>query len=89
MPPYPFFRPAIREFKANPEAFLLKNTGLNSVADISDADELVESVALALERQITINATASASGRSPGTDAEHPMVESGNLRARISAQRVG
>jgi len=89
MPPYPFFRPAVREFKANPKAFLLKNTELNAISDIDSADELVESVALALEKQIKINATAAAPNRSPGVDPDHPKVQTGNLRARIQAQRVG
>jgi len=89
MPPYPFFRPALREFKANPETFLIKNTELGGLGDIESTEELVETVALALEAQIKVNATAQAPDRSPGTAPEHPQVQTGNLRARISAKRVG
>jgi len=89
MPPYPFFRPAIRELKADPEAFLLKNSELDSLGDIDSTDELVKSVAFALQSQIQTNATAQAPGRSPGTDADHPQVQTGNLRAKIRARRVG
>lgn len=87
MPPYPYFRPALREFKANPEAFIAKNTG-TTLAEIDTTEDLVESVALALERQIKINATAQAGGRSPGVNPDHPSVQTGNLRASISAQRL-
>jgi len=88
MPPYPFFRPAIRELKADPEAFLLKNSELDSLGDIDSTAELVKNTAQALERQIKINATAQAPGRSPGTDADHPQVQTGNLRAKIRARRI-
>jgi len=88
MPPYPFFRPALREFRANPEAFLLRNTQFSDLGEIKDGDELVEAIALALESQIKTNATASATDRSPGTDADHPQVQTGNLRAGIKARRV-
>jgi len=88
MPPYPFFRPALREFRANPEAFLTKNTQFNGLGEIDDGDELVQAIALALESQIKTNATASATDRSPGTDPGHPQVDTGNLRASIQAIRI-
>jgi hypothetical protein len=87
-PPYPFFRPAVRELRANPEAFILKNTQLDAVDGIRSADEAVEIVARALESQIKRNATANAPNRSPGTDPEHPKVQTGNLRASVQAVRV-
>jgi len=87
-PPYPFFEPAIREFEANPESFLLDNTELGGLDEIDSTEELIRNVARALEGQMKRNATAQAPNRSPGTHPEHPRVESGNLRARISARRV-
>jgi len=87
-PPYPFFRPAIREFKANPETFILKNSELDALDGIDSANELIRIVARSLESQIKTNATAGAPNRSPGTDSQHPKVQSGNLRARIVSRRV-
>jgi len=87
MPPYSFFRPALRELNANPEAFIERHT--NTAADeIEDADTLVTTVAFALERAITQNANANASGRSPGVNPEHPKVDTGNLVNSISAERI-
>lgn len=88
MPPYPFFRPAIREFEANPESFLLENTEFSSLDGIDSADEMVRVVSYALERQMKVNATAEAPGRSAGTHPEHPQVVSGTLRSRIQARRI-
>lgn len=89
MPPYPTFRPAVNEFRANPKAFLLKNTELNSLDGLDSTQEVVKTVAFALERQIKINATAAASsGRSPGTHPDHPQVQTGTLRSRIQARRI-
>ncbi len=87
MPPYPFFRPAIREFQADPEAFIDEHTQ-TTLGEIEDAESLTKAIANALERQIKINATAEASGRSPGVDSDHPQVQTGNLRAGIEARRV-
>lgn len=87
-PPYPFFRPAIRELEANPEAFILKNTELDALDGIDSANEAVEIVARSLEAQMKRNATANAPNRSPGTHPNHPQVDTGNLRARIVARRV-
>jgi len=87
MPPYSFFRPALRELDANPDAFIARHT--NTAADeIEDADTLVTTVAFALERAITQNANANASGRSPGVNPEHPKVDTGNLVNSIQAQRI-
>jgi hypothetical protein len=87
-PPYPFFRPAIRELEANPEAFIFKNTQLDTLDGIDSANEAVEIVARSLESQMKTNANANAPDRSPGTHPNHPQVDTGNLRARIVARRV-
>jgi len=88
-PPYPWFRPAIRELKANPERFIVKNSNLNGLNDINSTKELVEATAFALESQMKKNVTAQGSvDRSPGTKPDHPKVQSGNLRASISAVRI-
>jgi len=87
-PPYPFFRPAIREFQANTEDFILDNTNYNSIEEIPNANALVQAAASSLESQMKTNATAQSSGRSPGTNRSHPDVETGNLRASISATRL-
>lgn len=86
-PPYPFFAPAVREFKANPVAFIEDNTD-TTVAEIDTTEELISSISFALQAQIQTNATAASSGRSPGTDPDHPQVDTGNLRASISAVKV-
>jgi hypothetical protein len=89
MPPYPFFRPAIREFAANPEGFIKKNTEYKAIDAIPSTDALVEAVAVGLQTQIETNANAAGgTGRSPGVDADHPKVDTGNLRASIRAERV-
>jgi hypothetical protein len=87
MPPYSFFRPALRELDANPNAFIARHTN-TTVDAIDDADTLVQTLALALERAITQNANANASGRSPGTDPEHPKVQTSNLVNSIQATRI-
>jgi len=89
MPPYPWFRPAIRELKANPESFILSNTDFSSIDDIDSTDELITTVAAALENQMTNNVNAQKSvDRSPGTHPEHPQRDTGNLTASIQAVRV-
>jgi len=89
MPPYPFFRPAVREYKANPERFIQKNTELGGVDEVESTERLVGIIARALENQMKVNATAQAgSGRSPGTDEEHPKVDTGTLRSSILAVRI-
>ena len=88
MPPYPFFRPAIRELEADAEAFIAKHTN-TTIADIDSTDGLVKAVAFALERAIAQNANAAgAVDRSPGVDPEHPKIQSGNLVNSISAERI-
>jgi len=81
MPPYPFFRPAIREARANPDEFV-DSEAVDSIT------EYIRKLAFSLEAQIKINATAETSGRSPGTDSDHPQVDTGNLRASIEARRT-
>lgn len=89
MPPYPWFRPAVREFKANPEKFIQDNTDFNSIDAIQTADELVATVAAALQNQMENNVNAQKStDRSPGTHPEHPRRDTGNLTASIQAVRI-
>jgi len=88
-PPYPWFMPAIREFQANPQRFVLDNTGFNSFEEIPNGETLVRSVANALETKMTANVSARSGGdRSPGTHPDHPQRDSGQLAASISAVRV-
>jgi len=89
MPPYPWFRPAVREFRANPERFLTDNTGYTSVEEIPSADALVTAIAQALVNQMESNVSAASStDRSPGTAPDHPQVDTGNLKASIEAVRT-
>jgi len=89
MPPYSWFRPAIREFRANPESFLLDNTGFGSIGDIDTTQELVETVAISLENRMKDNVNAQkSSDRSPGVDPDHPKRDTGTLTASIQAVRI-
>ena len=89
MQPYPWFRPAVREFKLDPEGFITDNSGFSSVEEIPDADTLVKTVASALESKMEANVSAvSASDRSPGTHPDHPKRQTGNLVNSIEAVRV-
>lgn len=89
MPPYPWFRPAIREFRANPEGFITENTGYATIDDIPTAGDLVNAVALALESQFKNNVSAGrAADRSPGTHPEHPQRDTSTLVNSIQAVRV-
>lgn len=88
MRPYPWFEPAIEEYKRNPQAFVRKNTevSLDSLDSLGDA---VATVAFALERQMKQNVKAqAASGRSPGTHPDHPRRVSTNLAGSIKAERI-
>lgn len=88
MPPYPWLRPALRELRANPRAFVAKNTE-TSIDQVDSANELVDVITSALESQMKTNVTAQqATGRSPGTAPDHPKVQTGNLRASIKAVRI-
>jgi len=89
MPPYPWFRPAVREFRANPESFIIDNTGYTSVEEIPSADALVTAIAQALVNQMEHNVSAaSSSDRSPGTHPEHPKRDTGTLVNSIQAVRT-
>jgi len=89
MPPYPWFRPAIREFKANPEQLIQRHTGFTSIDEIPSEDVLVKAVATTLSEQMTNNASALSGGvRSPGTDSEHPKRVTGNLAGSIQASKI-
>jgi len=88
MPPYPWFRPAIREFKANSSDFITDNTDYNTLEQIPNADALVTAIANALVNQMTNNVSAGESvDRSPGTTPDHPQIDTGTLKASISAER--
>jgi len=87
-PPYPFFRPAIREFRANPESFILDNSDFGSLDEIDSTEDLITGIAVSLENQITTNANANRGGRSPGVDSDHPVVDTSNLVNSISAVRI-
>lgn len=87
MPPYPFMRPAVNEFKAGPEQFVRKHAGVE-VDEVESADRMVQVVAFAFETAVTQNANANAPDRSPGTDPEHPKVQTGTLVNSIQAERV-
>jgi len=89
MPPYSWFRPAVREFKANPEDFITDNTGYTSVDEIPSTDALVDAVANALVNQMENNVSAGSSvDRSPGTVPEHPKRDTGTLVNSITAVRL-
>lgn len=89
-PPYPFFRPAIMEFEADPEAFIIKNTDFTAFREIPNADTLVKAIAEGLVTQMESNAKADNPlvDRSPGTHPDHPVRQSGTLIASIQAVRV-
>lgn len=84
-PPYPFFRPAIREFEASPERFIQRHDPRGrSLDDFRSVDALMRGLGSALETRIKQNATAQrGGGRSPGTVPGHPKVKTGNLRQGI------
>jgi len=89
MPPYPFFRPAVREFKANPERLIRRHTGFTSIDQIPSEQALVEAIANALSEQMTNNASALSGGsRSPGVKPDHPIRQTGNLAGSIQAIRL-
>lgn len=90
MPPYEWFRPAIREFKANPERFIVENTDLNSFEKINSTGELVRSTAAALQSKMedNVNAQDETRDRSPGTDDDHPARDIGTLTNSIKAVRI-
>jgi hypothetical protein len=85
MPAYPFFEPAIKQFDADPNAFVERHAN-QSVDDADSVNEVTRLVAQSLEKQMKINAAAEQSGRSPGTHPSHPQVQSGNLRGSIKAE---
>ncbi|UBF23373.1 Mu gpG-like protein [Haloarcula tailed virus 3] len=89
MSPRPWFRPAIREFRANPEDFLLENTDFESIDDIETTEELVKSVAFALQSRMEDNVSAgTATNRSPGTKPDSPKRDTGNLVSSLLATRI-
>lgn len=89
-PPYPWFRPAVREFIANPDVFIAKNSEVSGLATANSAEGLLRLIALGLESQMTANASAKSSmvSRSPGTHPEHPQRDTGQLIGSIQAVRI-
>jgi len=89
MSPRPWFRPAIREFRANPQQFILDNTDFGSIDEIETTEELVRVVAIAAENQLSKNVSAgTATDRSPGTKSESPARDTGTLVNSIQAIRL-
>jgi hypothetical protein len=72
MDPRPYFRPALSEARGNIPGFIADNTG-KTVETIDSADELVRTVALALERRVKEIITRKG------------LIDTGTLRASIRA----
>lgn len=75
MDPKPFFRPAIVEARRDLESFVADNTE-TSLRQIDAVDELVETIAFALERRVKEIIT------------EKGLVDTGALRASVQAVRA-
>jgi hypothetical protein len=90
MPPYSWFRPAIREFKRDPEAFIADTTGFGGIDEIRSTEELTKAIATGLSNRMqdNVNAQDASADRSPGVDPEHPKRDTGNLTASIQAVRI-
>jgi len=78
---YPFLFPAARHMVRS-ELPRIEKEAQSSSAPIK---YIVENLALAIERQAKVNATAARSGRSPDTHPGHPQVVTTNLRGSIEA----
>lgn len=88
MPPYPFFRPAINEYMASPDALARKQQGIG-LKETSTVDELVYLLTVSLNQQIEDNLRAGESARrSPGTHPEHPKTPTGNLLGNQKYRRL-
>lgn len=88
-PPYPWFRPAVREFKRNPEGFVRDTTGYDSFEEIPNIEALVQAVASGLANRMKDNTNAEGgTDRSPGTHPDHPKRDTGNLSASIGFSKV-
>jgi hypothetical protein len=70
MDPRPFFRPAVAELTADIEGFIDTHTGA-SVDTMTSAEELVETIGLALERRVKEIIT------------EKGLIDSGTMRASV------
>jgi hypothetical protein len=90
MPAYPWFKPAIREFRRDPEGFIQDTTGFGGIDEIQTTKQMVDAVATGLANRMTdnVNAQDASADRSPGTDPEHPKRDTGNLTASIQAVRI-
>lgn len=85
MPPYPFLFPAAHDVMFSQFPRIEQEARVQPDA----IGYIVSEVAKAIERQAKINATAGRSGRSLGTDADHPKVQTSNLRGSIEAYPAG
>jgi len=86
--PYPWFRPAVREFELDPLRFIRQNTGVDP-KDVESTDDLIVAAALSLVNQMTANVSARSGGdRSGGTNRNHPQRQTGNLAASIERTRI-
>lgn len=72
MDPKPFFRPALQEARRDIEGFIRDNTN-TVVSEIGSADELVRTIAFALERRVKEIVTRKG------------LIETGTLRASVQA----
>jgi len=76
MDPKPFFRPALAELRVKGVEGFIKDSGIlrnKEFSDVEDADEVVDAVALTLERRIKEIIT------------EKGLIDTGTLRASIVA----
>lgn len=80
MQPYPWLGPAVRD--------VLKNEAPGIFEQSDDADEAIEKVAKAVEKQAKTNVMAGeAGGRSPGTHPDHPERQTRELHDSIEAEK--
>ena len=88
MPPYPWFRPAIRQARLDFDVFLRSTIG-QSTDSAESARQLLWWIAQGLSIQMTRNVNAQKAGfRSPGTHPDHPKRDIGNLTGSIKAVRI-
>lgn len=78
---YPFLFPAARQV-VRTELPVIEQEAQVRAKPIA---YIVESLAVEIERQAKINATAERPGRSPDTHPNHPQVQTTNLRGSIEA----
>lgn len=87
-PPYPWFRPAIREARLD-LVMLMRRQIQRTPDEAQTARQLLWWISQALSNQMTDNVSAeSATGRSPGTHPSHPKRDTGNLAADIGVEKI-